>query len=258
VDEGLTHERFGQPCLCCPAQLAETCWILEDGAPAEMLYERLAPYAGRQACGDDVRSNGAVDRYLGQLAALLGRYEDADAHFEAAHRLHERLGARPWEAHTKADHARMLLARGAPGDRRRAVDLLRAAAGEYRSLAMHVYAERAQSALRSAANAARLRRDEDGWVFCFDENTVRVRDSKGVRYLAELLRNPAVEFNAGRLVGEVDPERARHAATRALKGAIDRVAAADPALGAHLRATVRIGTVSSYQPDPRTPVVWTD
>ncbi len=258
VDEGLTLERFGLPRLCCLAQLAETCWILDDRAPAEMLYERLAPYAGRQACGPDVRSNGAVDRYLGQLAALLRHYEHADAHFEAAHRLHDRLGARPWEAHTKADHARMLLARGEPGNRGRAVDLLDAAGEEYRSLGMHVYAERAETALRSAANAARLRSDEDGWEFCFDENTVRVRDSKGVRYLAELLRNPAVEFNASRLVGEVDPQRARHAATRALKGAIDRLAAADPALGAHLRATIRIGTISSYQPDPRTPLVWTE
>jgi hypothetical protein len=51
-------------------------------------------------------------------------------------------------------------------------------------------------------------------------------------------------------------ERARLNVTRAVKSAIRRIAAVDPALAAHLEATVRTGTVCSYSPDPRTPIAW--
>ncbi|MCA1845153.1 MAG: hypothetical protein LC792_18560, partial [Actinobacteria bacterium] len=253
---GLSPDRFGQPRLCCPARLAATCWALQDATFAPLLYEHLAPYAGRHAVGPELRSHGAVDRYLGQLATLLGRLDDADAHFEAAHRLHQRMRTRPWDAFTKGDHARTLLARAGAGDRARAAALLSAAEAEFRALGMDLYAERASAVLSHAPNQALLREEGDGWVFGFGDGTVRVRDSKGVRYLAELLRHPAQELTAGQLVGDDDAERARHAATRAIKGAMDRLAEADRALGDHLRATVRVGSVSSYQPDPRAPIVW--
>jgi hypothetical protein len=35
-----------------------------------------------------------------------------------------------------------------------------------------------------------------------------------------------------------------------------RIAAHDPALGAHLDATVRTGTFCSYTPGPRAPIDW--
>ena len=44
--------------------------------------------------------------------------------------------------------------------------------------------------------------------------------------------------------------------TRAIKAALDRIEAESPALGAHLRTTVRTGTFCSYTPDPRAPITW--
>jgi non-specific serine/threonine protein kinase len=51
-------------------------------------------------------------------------------------------------------------------------------------------------------------------------------------------------------------ERARVSVTKALRSALQRIAAADQALGAHLEATVRTGTFCSYNPDPRMDVSW--
>jgi hypothetical protein len=51
-------------------------------------------------------------------------------------------------------------------------------------------------------------------------------------------------------------ERARVSVTRAIRSAIDRVAATNPAAGEHLRRTVRTGTYCVYQPDPRALVAW--
>ena len=59
---------------------------------------------------------GAMDRYLGMTASVLGEWERAEEHFRAALALNTRLGARTWLAHTAYWYARMLLARGEPDD----------------------------------------------------------------------------------------------------------------------------------------------
>ena len=46
-----------------------------------------------------------------------------------------------------------------------------------------------------------------------------------------------------------DAERARSAVTKAIRSALGRIAAADPILGRHLRATVRTGLFCSYGPE---------
>jgi AAA ATPase-like protein len=51
-------------------------------------------------------------------------------------------------------------------------------------------------------------------------------------------------------------ERARVNATRAIKGAIERIAANDPALGRHLGAAIRTGTFCRYEPDPSSTIAW--
>ncbi len=51
-------------------------------------------------------------------------------------------------------------------------------------------------------------------------------------------------------------ERARQAATKALKSALARIATHSPALSRHLASTVRTGTYCRYDPDPRVPIVW--
>jgi hypothetical protein len=54
-----------------------------------------------------------------------------------------RIGARPLLAHTQHDYARMLSARGRPGDEGRARELLAEAAASFRDLGMDGWAEQA-------------------------------------------------------------------------------------------------------------------
>jgi len=89
---------------------------------------------------------GSVSRYLGLLATTLKRFDEAQSHFEDAIALNERMGARPWLAHTQSDYARMLLAHDGPGDRERAQQFLDQALATYRELGMESYAANASDA----------------------------------------------------------------------------------------------------------------
>jgi hypothetical protein len=102
--------------LSLQAECAEVSMLLDDPAHAAILYERLAPYAGRPAtAGRAVASYGAVDRALGGLAALLGRHDDAVRHLRDAIRLNDALGCVIWR-----ERAERELARIAPADPLRA------------------------------------------------------------------------------------------------------------------------------------------
>jgi hypothetical protein len=94
------------------------------------------------------------------------------------------------------------------------------------------------------------------WAFHYAGDVARLRDSKGLQYLARLLRSPGQEMHASDLAPSSDAERARQSVTRAIKGAVERVGEAHPKLGEHLRSTVRTGMLSAYVPDPRAPITW--
>jgi len=51
-------------------------------------------------------------------------------------------------------------------------------------------------------------------------------------------------------------ERARTSVTRAIRYALERLAAHHPAAATHLRQCVRTGTYCAYEPDPLVPVTW--
>jgi hypothetical protein len=53
---------------------------------------------------------------------------------------------------------------------------------------------------QSAANVSTFRREGDYWSLVFEGRTVRVRDLKGIRYLARLLAHPGREFHVLDLV----------------------------------------------------------
>ena len=69
---------------------------------------------------------------------------------------------------------------------------------------------------QSAANVSTFRREGDYWSLVFEGRTVRVRDLKGMRYLARLLAQPGREFHVLDLVaaetGGVAQADSRHAA----------------------------------------------
>lgn len=327
--------------------LADVCAYLGDGDRARKLYDELIPVAELNVVGLAELGRGSAARSLGVLAALLGRYDEAEQHFQAALAANERMGARPWVARTQHEYAQMLLARDAPGDRARAGELLGAALETARALGMTTLAGRVEKkggrppSPPPPTEAAVFRREGEYWSIVYDGDTFRLRDSKGLRYLARLLAAPGEELHALDLVGadavgvreapvnaglEVggfgdagalldaqakaayrqrleelreeieeaeswnDPERAARAreekefiarelsaavglggrdrraasaaerarvnVTRAIKSALSRIEGQSPALGDHLKRTVRTGTFCSYAPDPRLPSSW--
>jgi DNA-binding SARP family transcriptional activator len=120
--------------------LAEVAHSRQDRPRAQVLLHQLAPYASQVAVAYPEISIGSVARYLGLLASTLGHWEDAARHFEDAIAMNERIGARPWLAHTQEDYARMLRSRGRSGDQERATELLDRAQASYRELEMTSYA----------------------------------------------------------------------------------------------------------------------
>jgi tetratricopeptide (TPR) repeat protein len=329
------------------ALASEACALLGDVSNAAVLYGQLQPFAGRNAMGFSEGSVGAVDRYLGLLAAAMGRMDDAVHHLEAAIQLNEQMGARPWAAHCRHDLAQILRRRDALGDRSRAAELEEAAIATARSIGMALreISQTSQAAPSPATMlaSAKFQREGEYWTIEFGSEAFRLRDSKGMAYLAALLRSPGTEAHALDLAGRgqgsgsrgLDPsasldsdalsgtgpildaaakaayaerlrniraelaeavqwndaervaglqeeerflahelaaamglggrdrvvgsaaERARVSVTRAIRSALDRIAAQSPRLGDHLRATIRTGTYCSYVPDPRAPIEWT-
>jgi len=127
--------------------LAEACERLDEASHAPRLYEALLPYGDYVVITHPEINLGSAARYLGLLASVMGRADDAVRHFERALETNERLALRPWLARTQADFARTLLARGARGDLHRAAELSRAALGTFDALGMEEPAERLRNAV---------------------------------------------------------------------------------------------------------------
>jgi tetratricopeptide (TPR) repeat protein len=117
---------------------SEVCTALNDTRRAEILYELLLPFADRAVVlGRGVICVGSLARTLGLLATVLGRWNDADAHFRLADEVNRRMGAVPLVAWNQANWAQMLLIRGENGDTERARSLLAAAAATADDLGLH-------------------------------------------------------------------------------------------------------------------------
>jgi tetratricopeptide (TPR) repeat protein len=186
--------------------ISELCAALGDNERAGQLYELLLPYAGLTSVSPVGGYAGPVARYLGLLARTQGETGLAEQHLRAAldqarrHReramvaiiavdLAQTLGTLSAEAEELLEEARLLAAElGSPAvaERADAVAAELGASGERPSPRPSV----------KPLGSAVLTREGEIWAFQFDGRTVRVRDSKGVHHLAELLSRPAVEIHA--------------------------------------------------------------
>ncbi len=104
--------------------LSEICVDLGEARHAEVLYRLLAPYSARNAVIGWYHTYGSVAYALGRLAGLLGRFDDAKAHFETALAANARMRAATPLAHTQFELAKLLLARAQGDDAERAHALL--------------------------------------------------------------------------------------------------------------------------------------
>ena len=103
------------------AMLAMVCSSLGDARRAEVLYDKLAPYADRNIVVYAALCLGPAPLYLGMLAVTKGERDVAAAHYERAIEMSARSGARPFLAHAQQAYAELLLDRG---QRSRALVLL--------------------------------------------------------------------------------------------------------------------------------------
>ncbi len=183
-DGGLSH---GASRLLHPCFEAETVALLGDSARAGPLYDSLRPHSHLAVVAghDAVAWYGSVSHYLGLLAVTLGRMDDAAEHFRDAIAMHERAGAHPWVARSRYEYARVMTGLA---ERARAP-----AAGAPVGLT--------SSAGIDAAVGNLFRREGEYWTIAFEGRAFRLRDSKGLGYLAELLRNPGSELHVTALVG---------------------------------------------------------
>ncbi len=190
--------------------LAEIVTLLDDRDRAASLYDLLEPFAERCAVVATWWSSGAVARSLGNLAATLGRFDAAERHFESALAMNARMRARPLVAWTQHDHARMLLARGASGDAEKATTFLDHAIVAAREIGM-VALERRAAQLRERLGrpipslpAIDLVAEGGRWTIRCQAPAFQLRDGKGLRYLAHLLRRPGEELHVADLVAAVE------------------------------------------------------
>jgi len=118
-----------------------------------------------------------------------------------------------------------------------------------------------------------IRREGEYWTVAFEGKVVRLRDTKGLHYLACLLRHPGRAFHVSYLMTaaagdgseelgvetapEVHPdsdenaERVRKAVTNRIRQTVARIRAGHNALGLHLGNAVHTGMRCVYTPDRR-------
>ncbi len=99
---------------------------LEEPEPAALLYELLAPFRG-QVSFNGLMPFEPVAMYLGGLASVLGRYDEAETYFGESAGISRRMGAQFAIARTDLLWGRMLLRCKGPGDVERARRLLETA-----------------------------------------------------------------------------------------------------------------------------------
>jgi tetratricopeptide (TPR) repeat protein len=196
------------------ALLAETCSRLGDAERARELYGLLEPFSGRNVISPHAIFAGPVSHYLGVLAATAEEWDAAAGHFDGVRAWSALTGSRPVAARVDLEQARMLHARGAPGDREEGIALLNSAERVHDELGAvrmveHVVGLREEIAggepvelepssveTGSLPGRASLCREGDMWTFDYERRVVRVKDGKGIQHIAMLLDNPGVEMHA--------------------------------------------------------------
>ncbi len=124
--------------------LSEACAALRDGGAAEVLYPRLEPLCDQVSMSAGVRCDGSLGHAAGLLATCLGRWDEAERHFEHALAVNDRIGAKAAKIGTLRAWATMLLERDAPEDRLRAQRMIAEANADAEALALVAEAAKLQ------------------------------------------------------------------------------------------------------------------
>jgi tetratricopeptide (TPR) repeat protein len=164
--------------------------------------------------GEDWRGLvGLVAHAEGAVAAALGKLNEAERHFERANTVLRRY-RRPWEeADVLCSWGRALML-GGEGERAEnkfdaAIEIYRGM-GAGQSFIDHVLAEKARATqpepgtTRDTGNDCVFRREGEYWTLAYRGRTSRLKDARGLRYIAHLLAHPGREIRALDLSLSVD------------------------------------------------------
>ncbi|MGH2793276.1 MAG: ATP-binding protein [Actinomycetota bacterium] len=202
--------------------LAEICGLLNDRTRAPMLYDLLLPYRDRNAHAHLEGSLGAVARMLAILSTVVERFDDAERHFEDAIERNRLMQAQPFVAWTLHALAVMLLRRRGAGDDQRAAVAAAEARAIARDVGMVLLDERLdalgipgephggrQVPIAMGDSTDLFVREGEYWSVVHDGKPIKLRDSKGMVYIARLLANPGREVHALDLIGSDVPAAVR-------------------------------------------------
>lgn len=118
--ERIAAEDFDAPMdsiwLGAMACYAEAATVVDDPRLARPLFDRLAPWHAQLVTTGGVSVLGPVSHYLGGLATVLDRLDEADAYFAESAATNARMGATFFAARTDYLWGRMLAQRHASGD----------------------------------------------------------------------------------------------------------------------------------------------
>ncbi|MCK6553848.1 AAA family ATPase [Candidatus Binatia bacterium] len=216
-------------------------WLLSCGLLAEAvarvghaglapdLYDAIHQYDGQVLSIGVAAYLGPVARYLALLAAVSGRHEVAQEHFASALDTAQRMKAVPMVARIKYEWAASLVQAGYSLTAPEVVVLVDGARELARRLRMRpllrrlerfgltldtptqasMPATRRVKGFGAASNGSVPResveryfsRDGDGWVLGGADRSFRLRDTRGLRYLAWLVQYPGREVHVLELVG---------------------------------------------------------
>jgi tetratricopeptide (TPR) repeat protein len=190
------------------ALLVELVELLEYRPAVEPLERLLDEVASGNLVSAIVASAGSVARYRGLLAATAGRWRDAQRLLEQAVRENRTAGAKLQALRSELDLARLHLRR--PGGREEGLALLdevarTAAAQGATGIAAEAARRRpggvSEPSPPGPGRSATLEREGEYWTIGLDGVSVRVRDTRGLQYLAQLLTEPGRELAALALAG---------------------------------------------------------
>jgi hypothetical protein len=207
--------------------VSETCALSRLRGPSEILEQHLRPFNDELMCWN-VFGFGVFGSVLGVRATLLGiceRYDEAFEAFAIATDRLRQLGARPALARTLYDHARTRVARGQPRDFAQARNLLEEASNLAERLRMPALSSWIEACGDSASAAAgggstehpprpldslrafavSLVREGDVWRIAHGARSFRLKHTRGLAMLAQLVEQPGRELHALALGADGDP-----------------------------------------------------
>jgi tetratricopeptide (TPR) repeat protein len=199
------------------ALLSETIVALDLREHAIAVHTQLAPFAGRNVVLPTVAFLGPVEMWLGILARVAHRDDEALEQLAAARVRATRDGARPTLARIAVEEAAVLLRGGGAAARQRAAKLVESAAACCEQMNLIRVGEQVRALREQMTSApparpfagaepdhATLSRIGDVWTVGYRGRTLHLNDGRGVRLLALLLERPGTEVHSLDLVAAIE------------------------------------------------------